>query len=254
MRTFYPTPLSLVSRLFFIAALLVAAIAVSSVLGQSFLVTSLAAGGTEAAVAKHMPVNAVTTSYTPEMAASDDLLAGIFGGPGAVAAAHGFEPSRLASQYPLYRGDLISDDGRRLRGHLSYAMHLYGSLDGTADNELYVPLGFTSHSTGPTPGDAAVTFFYPRLGKLSNITLAVFHIANFKLSVEAGRVRIGNIGGPGGSVACYKHSHIEFYRGDTGLPPAASRPELRIDPASVFETTANTASQARPSSPSCAAY
>jgi hypothetical protein len=67
----------------------------------------------------------------------------------------------------------------------------------------------------------------------------VFHVANFQLSYEETRVRIGNIGGPGGSIACYRHSHLEFYHGDTGLPSAASRPGLRIDPNSVFATTPN---------------
>jgi len=51
-------------------------------------------------------------------------------------------------------------------------------------------------------------------------------------------LRIGNIGGPGGSVGSYRHSHIEFYRGNTGgLPSLAARAHLRIDPATVFEVT-----------------
>ena len=186
--------------------------------------------------AKPVPNNAITTRYTRAMIDSDRLLAGIFGGAGAVAAANGFEPEGLAGQYPLYRGDVTANDGRILRGHLSYAMHLYGNAHGTADMALYVPAGFTSHSPEPSPTDAAVTFFYPRLGNLTNVTLAVFHVANFSISNEGGRVRIGNIGGPGGSVSSYKHSHIEFYRGDTGLPSAAARTQLRIDPVSVFRS------------------
>ena len=198
-----------------------------------------------AEIAKHIPTNALTPAYTPAMAASDLMLAAIFGGPGAVAAAHSFEPVGLAKQYPLYRGDLLGDDGKMRRGHLSYAMHLYGSANGTGDTELYVPSGFISHSSTPTPTDAAVTFYYPRLGNFNDVTLAVFHVANFRLRSEGERVRIGNIGGPGGSITCYRHSHIEFYRGDTGLPSSASRPRLRIDPANVFETTSNIASRSR---------
>jgi hypothetical protein len=196
-------------------------------------------------MAKHIPTNAITPAYTEAMAVSDRLLATLFGGPGAVAAGNGFEPLALANQYPAYRGDLIGDDGKIRRGHLSYAMHLYGSADGTADSELYVPLGFISHSKVPTPTDAAITFYYPRLGNFTNVTLAVFHIANFRLSSEEGRVRIGNIGGSGGSVTTYKHSHIEFYRGDTGLPPAAVRSQLRIDPATVFESMSEAASRSK---------
>jgi hypothetical protein len=183
---------------------------------------------------KHIPRNAIRPAYTAEMAASDSMLASIFGGPKAVAAANGFEPRALGSQYPLYRGDLISDDGRILRGHLSFAMHVYGSEDGTQETELYVPAGFISNSCEPTPTDAAITFYYPKLGNLTDVTMVVFHVANFHLSYEGGRVQIGNIGGPGGSISSYRHSHIEFYRGNTGLPPASSRIKLRIDPVTVF--------------------
>jgi hypothetical protein len=79
-----------------------------------------------------------------------------------------------------------------------------------------------------------MTFYYPRLGNLTDVTLAVFHIADFQMTNEGGRVRIGSIGGPGGSSASYKHSHIEFYRGNTGLLSLAERARHRIDPATVF--------------------
>jgi len=183
---------------------------------------------------KAFPSNAVARGYTLQMAASDKLLAQIFGGPGAVAGANGFEPAGLAASYPFYRGDIIGDDGIARRGHLSYAMHLYGNADGTGDSPLYVPAGFTLHSGEPSPTDAVVTFYYPRLGNLSDVTLAVFHVANFQISYEGDRVRIGNIGGHGGSSPLYRHSHIEFYRGNAGLPSLAERARLRIDPAKVF--------------------
>lgn len=183
---------------------------------------------------KSVPTNAVKPDYTMRMIESDRYLAQIFAGPGAVAAANGFEPVGLAGQYPIYRGDLRGADGRIRRGHLSYAMHLYGSADGTGTTALYVPEGFTGHSTTPTPTDAAITFYYPRLGNLTNVTVAVFHIANFAIVREDGRVRIGETGGQGGSYPFYRHSHIEFYSGNVGLPSASRRPSLRIDPARVF--------------------
>lgn len=198
------------------------------------------AGPIGAGAGKHIPSNATKPTYTRAMAESDAALAALFGGTGAIAAANSFEPAGLGDHYPLYRGDLTGDDGQILRGHLSFAMHLYGSADGTGETEVYVPAGFTSHSNEPTPTDAVVTFYYPRLGNLSNVTLAVFHVANFQLLPEAGRVRIGNIGGRGGSASSYRHSHLEFYRGDTGLPTLAAREQLRIDPATVFTTTAKT--------------
>ncbi len=185
---------------------------------------------------KVMPTNAIVRQYSSEMAASDELLAHIFGGPNAVAAANGFEPAGLAMSYPLYRGDVFGDDGIKRRGHLSFAMHLYARADGTGDSPLFVPAGFTTHSPQPTPTDAAVTFYYPKLGNQSDVTLAVFHVADFQITSEGQRVRIGNLGGPGGSSPLYKHSHIEFYRGNTGLPSPAERARLRIDPAKVFST------------------
>ena len=183
---------------------------------------------------KKVPANAVVQHYTAEMAASDSVLAQIFGGPNAVAAGNGFEPAGLADSYPRYRGDIIGDDGKLRRGHLSYAVHLYGNLSGTGDSPLYIPTGFTLRSNQPSPTDAAVTFYYPRLGNLTDVTLAVFHVADFEIRPEGDRVRIGNIGGMGGSSPRYKHSHIEFYRGNTGLPPAEARMRLRVDPAAVF--------------------
>jgi len=196
-----------------------------------------------ATTTKRVPTNAVKPTYTEEMADSDLTLANIFGGEGATAAANGFEPASLGNQYPLYRGDFVGDDGLVRRGHLSYAMHLYGSADGTGENGVYVPAGFTSHSAEPTPIDAAVSFYYPQLGNLKDVTLVVFHVANFCLTPEGERIRIGDIGGRGGSVASYKHSHLEFYRGNTGLPSAAARTKLRIDPAVVFGTPTATASR-----------
>lgn len=205
-----------------------------------------------AEMAKRVPSNALSPNYTQSMIDSDLRLAAIFGGPGAVAAANGFEPAALGTQYPLYRGDIIGEDGQKRRGHLSYAMHLYGSADGTVATDVYVPSGFTSHSSTPTPTDAAVTFYYPQLGNLTDVTLVVFHVANFQLSYESGRVRIGTTGGPGGSISCYRHSHLEFYRGDSGLPSAAARPGLRIDPNSVFGITTNPAPAATTATDACA--
>jgi hypothetical protein len=201
---------------------------------SAYLAPAPSAAPISTSLAKHIPSNAVSPRYTSEMATSDSMLAAIFGGPGAIAAANSFEPTGLGSQYPLYRGDLIGDDGRLLRGHLSFAMHLYGSADGTSETALYVPAGFISHSKEPSPTDAAVLFYYPRLGNLTDVTLAVFHVKDFQLSYEGERVRIGTIGGRGGSAGSYKHSHLEFYRGHTALPSASARVALRIDPASVF--------------------
>jgi len=184
---------------------------------------------------KFLPANALVHEYTDKMEASDKLLAQIFGGPNAVVGGNGFEPAGLAASYPFYRGDIVGYDGKIRLGHLSHALHIYGSPDGRGDSALYVPAGFISHSSEPSPTDAAVLFYYPKLGNLTDVTLAVFHVADFQIVNDGERVRIGNLGGPGGSSPLYKHSHIEFYRGNVGsLPDAAARPALRIDPATVF--------------------
>jgi hypothetical protein len=183
---------------------------------------------------KLLPSNALVSTYTDQMKESDKYLAKIFGGPSSVAAANGFEPRELSNTYPYYRGDVIGSDGELRKGHLSAAIHLYGSSDGTADSPIYLPFGFTSHSVEPTPVDAAVTFYYPQLGELKDVTIAIFHVRNFGISQEGNRVRIGEIGGPGGSSPQYKHAHIEFYKGDTGLPAPALRPILRITPNTIF--------------------
>jgi len=183
---------------------------------------------------KNVPGNALTLKYTEEMASSDYLLARTFGGRDAVAAGNGFEPAGLVGAYPFYRGDPLGDDGAIRRGHLSWSMHLYGSVDGSKDSPLYVPGGFTVHSAQPSPTDAVLTFYYPKLGKLIDVTIAVFHVAEFEMIPEGERVRIGKIGGPGGAGPAYKHSHIEFYRGNCGLPKLEERSRLRIDPSKVF--------------------
>ena len=98
---------------------------------------------------KFLPANAVVRDYIAEMLASDQTLARVFGGPSAVAGGNGFEPAGLGASYPCYRGDVIGDDGKLRLGHLSHAIHLYGSADGRGDSPLYIPAGFTSHSTLP---------------------------------------------------------------------------------------------------------
>ncbi len=84
---------------------------------------------------KKVPANALVRHYTAEMEASDRTLAQIFGGPNALAAGNGFEPAGLAASYPLYRGDIIGDDGKLRRGHLSYAVHLYGNWRSSQDRK-----------------------------------------------------------------------------------------------------------------------
>ena len=183
---------------------------------------------------KPIPSNAVTPNYTPEMAACDRNIAAIFGGSGAVAAANGFEPPGLSSKYPGYRGDVVGANGQIYPGHLTYSAHIYGNTEGTGSGDLYVPAG-GRRTSGPSPTDAVVTFYYSQLGSQSNVTLAVFHVGDYGISSAGTRVRIGTIGGRGGGEdPSYVHSHIEIYKGNVRLPALNARAGLRINPASVF--------------------
>jgi hypothetical protein len=168
-------------------------------------------------------------------------LAGMFGGPGAI----------MRTRYDAdgqYRGrnpELVA----RVRGntaqigtsvfdaeHLYNFPHLSGNLAGTQNTGVYVPAGFDPRSvTGPTLGDAIVTLYYPSV----DFTLAMFHVGNFGIKStdrnEAGSIRIGTTGGPGGSSADIDpsrpnlHSHFELWNGRAGyLPPGESRNAARI--------------------------
>ena len=183
-------------------------------------------------------VGAMATVYTEAMEASDERLARAFGGPKAVAAGNGFEPESLAlarfkaGSFPYYRGDERLPDGRLSRGHLdAYAMHLYGSTDGTRFGvdgtqlaDLYVPDGFANEQAQirqrPGPRSAGISFYYPRLGRLKDVTVLIMHVRNYRPVKKGDRWHIGQIGGRGGSPEdspTYVHSHFDLVRGNVGL-------------------------------------
>ncbi len=164
--------------------------------------------------------------YTKEMEVCDVKIAQIFGGSNAVAAANGFEPEGLALiGKTYYRGDniFIWRDGTEVigPGHLSrHVMHMYGSTDGTrlgVDGEtytdVYIPNGFEMNSRVkyennknaltqiPTPEQSIVRFYYKKIGNVSDATLMMMHIKNFKAVKVGDRWKIGSIGGKGGESA-----------------------------------------------------
>ena len=128
-------------------------------------------------------------------------------------------------------------------GHLSaYIMHLYGSTDGTrfgtngkTETDIYIPDGFEMISSAnwdgktkknalkqtPTPTQAVVTFYYKQLGNMTNATLLLMHVKDFKPKQDENRWRIGKIGGFGSEImdinAPYLHSHFMLVKGDVGL-------------------------------------
>lgn len=193
--------------------------------------------------------NTIHSFYTLEMEKCDAKIASILGGKNAVAAANGFDPDSLAlievsnkDVYGYYRGDEILD-GKTNLGHLSaYMMHLYGSTDGTrfgvdgkTETDIYIPDGFEIMSNAdwnskkkrdalkqvPTPTQAAVTFYYKKLGNVEDATLLLMHVKNFNPKRDNNRWHIGKIGGVGGVSKTvgrnYMHSHFMLLKGDVGL-------------------------------------
>jgi hypothetical protein len=82
-------------------------------------------------------------------------------------------------------------------------MHLYGSSDGRQVTDAYVPAGYTGKPfANPRAYDeikgGSFVFFYASLGTLRNVSLVATHIAGFSVRSEGNRIRIGDIGGPGG--------------------------------------------------------
>lgn len=165
--------------------------------------------------------------YTDALRVNDAHLARIFGGECTVAAGNGFEPSGPGSRYRggFFEGDL---------GHLQRNLHVYGSADTNEDGPLYIPDGFRYLGAMSTPNgkeNAGHSFFYRRLGTQKNVVLRVFHVKDFAIdrtdTNEAGSIRIGGIGGPGGAPypgtkptmrgerRDYRHAHLELLAGAT---------------------------------------
>jgi hypothetical protein len=116
--------------------------------------------------------------------------------------------------------------------HLYNFPHLSGNLAGTANTEVYVPGNYSGSPTGPTKGDAVTSFFYKDFFGMKNVTLAIFHVADFGLErMSDGRVRIGTTGGSGGNsggTTPNLHSHFELWQGRGYRPPGAGRDAARI--------------------------
>lgn len=193
---------------------------VRRVLGQSPTPTPTTTSSRRVMTPKEWP------PYDLERQRSDQYIATLFGDPGAVAAANGFEPSAMHG-FPFYRGPWSDDDKG---AHLGAKMHLYGSADGNGESALYLPPGF--RYVGPMltkngKDNGGHTFFYKELGSKKNVYLLAFHVGDFEIDPSrrnaAGSIRVGVIGGPGGvappgttrggKLHLYRHAHIEFSPG-----------------------------------------
>jgi hypothetical protein len=175
--------------------------------------------------------------------ACDRAIARIFGDADMVAATSGYEPTlgaTAAIMSGLDRSEAVGPLANNW-GHLfGYAGHLYatagGAISGNVRSALYIPPGFTKQ-TAPSGKDAVSLFYYPKLGTYSDVTLAVYHVADFNVvkttKNASGSVRIGRIAGPGGDGPDYLHSHVEVHRG-WGLPGLEGRNKTRIFFRDVF--------------------
>jgi len=97
--------------------------------------------------------------------------------------------------------------------HLYNSPHLSGNLAGTANTDIYVPGNYRGQPSRPTPTAGVVLIYYPQLGSLSNVTLAIYHVGNFGVIRDGDRVRIGTTGGPGGGIVGNLHAHFEIWNG-----------------------------------------
>ncbi len=186
-------------------------------------------------------------SYKPaaEKRDSEPLRASIFGGDGAVmrtaidinGSNHGYNPeataramaydaSRTTPRRMSSSSDGLAFNPRFDEEHLYNFPHLSGNLAGTENTEIYGPGGF-SGQTGPSGDQDIYTFYYPRLGNLMDITIAIFHVADFGIQQSnpnaAGSIRIGRTGGTGrdsgprsGRLGPNRHSHFELWNGGNG--------------------------------------
>jgi RHS repeat-associated protein len=188
-------------------------------------------GGGDVIMALHPLGRPQNPAITKQGGPCDRKIRDIFADDDAQAAASGFEPTGFSDAWR--NGQDRSRAGGPLPnqwGHLNgYSAHIYGSSPGTSDTTLYVPGNFDSY-TRPSGNDAVATFHYAQLGNQTNVTLAVYHVANFGIQRnnrnEAGSVRIGMSGGPGGQDFGYRHSHLEVHSG-RGLPPFDGRNRTR---------------------------
>jgi hypothetical protein len=90
-------------------------------------------------------------------------------------------------------------------------MHLYANGQGTKPDSpvgVYAPKGGTPWIWENNVANFGVAISYKKLGNLENATLVISHVANYGSREENGRWRIGDIGGRGGDVPDYFHSHL----------------------------------------------
>jgi RHS repeat-associated protein len=148
----------------------------------------------------------------------DDKIAGIFGGPGAVAATLA-EPTTLL-------GPNRNRNAAATYDHLAGGgvFHLYTNAQGTeATVGLYKPPGSGSGSGGEYDNRGQTEnyfrFSYTR-GPLKGVTLSFVHVGGTHGGDAGGqylgrfpgeRNRIGNIGGLGGEGFGYNHTHVKVY-------------------------------------------
>jgi thermitase len=144
--------------------------------------------------------------------------------------------------------------GRRPPQELERHVHLYGSEnDATKTTNVYIPaggkilpvVGKLDKPNNPYVGrtkDGDATYmlvYFSQLGSLRNVTLAIFHIADFTRDKQKdGRTRVGTLGDKkeGGSwtfmqdgkYTTGKHVHLDLWQGRySSLPARERRPSIR---------------------------
>lgn len=170
----------------------------------------------------------------------DKKFGSTFGGRGAIGRTSYDDNGRYSGYDPAAQARVAGNPRSEFSNplfdieHLYYFPHLSGNQAGTENTDIYVPRNYVGSPTGPTKGDAVTTFYYKKFFGMKKVTLAVFHVDDFGLQREGGRVRIGATGGPGGESSAFrpgspnKHSHFELWKGHGYRPPGPGRDAARI--------------------------
>jgi hypothetical protein len=182
----------------------------------------LPGAGTIQQIPKANEISKIEASKPP-ISECEKELAKTFGGEGAYMSATGLDYTKpgLNGTPPAYRGDYTINDGRIMKGHLSTtAAHLLGSMDGSKNTNVYIPSNgiIPKQFLGKVPktdskGNTYIFVHFNKLGNLTNVTLAIFHLDNIQKTRDGNRILVGRTGGPGGYFIDDMHAHFELYDG-----------------------------------------
>jgi RHS repeat-associated protein len=190
------------------------------------------------------PPPPATPPASPGVTPSEKWMAEQFGNPGAY-----FSNPNDGDPIDQTTGTPRNDPNATKDPH----NHLYPSIDDpNASSGFYVPdggqyVGESTYTDGSGEKVRVIMIYFARLGGLSDVTVAAFHVVNINTSMprdENGRRKLGDLGhGAGGSWSYGTrdttgrmtwtrgvHAHLEVYRGKhTSLPALGNKPHTNFN-------------------------